>query len=429
MFNFRMMNYKRRIGLIGIYFSGKTVFLTSLINHLQHHVSTRFRLRSEKRKSESSNRSAPIRTGPSLIIRRRDAMLYNRKWPKKTTDRSQFVFTFERSDWKFGGAKVKLFDMPGERIADAAMAGMDFASWSDYMIKFIRNDTAYREHAQEYLASIDQALPEADVVRFYKLALARLIHAYKPYISPLSVHLLDTRGQQARNVAPEQLAAECSSGIDGSSEFVPLPKAVREGDPRILGLFTDRYDRYKHEVVLPLIANLRTCDSLIVLVDITMLLAGGTGMYNDNRQLIVDLLEVPTCGRARIEEDSLRRAKALTSVHPMDRDKMVALLREMTEGCVRDRDRILADYFNCSAVVSTVVPDPGKRVLGMISDAGHDGQEQSIQYDVSSLPDCWPDKWESGRYSFPEASPRWPERKDSPPKQINLDKIFEFVIH
>ena len=35
---------ERRVGVVGLSYAGKTVFLTSLINHLEHHDADRFRI-------------------------------------------------------------------------------------------------------------------------------------------------------------------------------------------------------------------------------------------------------------------------------------------------------------------------------------------------------------------------------------------------
>jgi hypothetical protein len=120
-------------------------------------------------------------------------MVNRRQWPDKTIDRAQFVCTFERSDWRFGRSKLKFYDLPGERIADAAMAGMDFPAWSDHVIRLLTTDLAYRQHAEEYLRALDERRPQAEILAAYRLTLARLIKAYKPYISP-STFYLDTRG-------------------------------------------------------------------------------------------------------------------------------------------------------------------------------------------------------------------------------------------
>jgi predicted YcjX-like family ATPase len=444
----KWLEYERRIGLVGVYSSGKTVFLTSLIDHLKHHNPQRFSLRAADaviRKFRAADGADPG-WAPFDYPGYRDAMVNRRQWPDKTIDRAQFVCTFERSDWRFGRSKLKFYDLPGERIADAAMAGMDFPAWSDHVIRLLVTDLAYRQHAEEFLRALDERRPEAEILAAYRLTLARLIKAYKPYISP-STFYLDTRGGMAKDDAAEQIASERFSGLDAASQFAPLSPGLRQGDAPLASSFAGRYDGYRAQVVVPLVRDLAVCDVLIVLVDVTMLLAGGTGMYNDNLQLIVDLLNILDPGetllgrivrdvRARVATAGAPAARKITriafvapkldQVHPLDRDRMTDLLRQMVGGYVRDRDGLRAEYFNCSAVVSTVVVDPKRRVLGVAT--GADGAVGGQQYDVSPLPDDWPDVWEPGAFCFPEVPPRWPARKDLPPHQINLNRIFEFVV-
>ena len=38
----RLFQFNKRIGIVGLYRSGKTVFMTSLINHLSRHDPLRF---------------------------------------------------------------------------------------------------------------------------------------------------------------------------------------------------------------------------------------------------------------------------------------------------------------------------------------------------------------------------------------------------
>src|SRR5262245_59233150 len=125
----RVKTTEARVGVVGLYSSGKTVLLTWLINHLQHHHPDRLPL---------------VLKGPTPTIRRftvkepdrgwtafnytgfRDSLVNYGRWPEKTRDRSQFVCQFERSDWRFSDCKLKLYDLPGERVADAGMLGRDF---------------------------------------------------------------------------------------------------------------------------------------------------------------------------------------------------------------------------------------------------------------------------------------------------------------
>ena len=61
--------------------------------------------------------------------------------------------------------------------------------------------------------------------------------------------------------------------------------------------FASRYNQYVEQVVVPTVAAFRSCTALVVLVDVTMLLAGGVGMYDDNRQIVRDLFDVLGAGR------------------------------------------------------------------------------------------------------------------------------------
>src|SRR5205085_6595496 len=119
-----------------------------------------------------------------------------------------------------------LYDLPGERIADAAMVGRDFAAWSDHVLAVIQNDSSYRTCCAPFLEAARPGVPEADLVGAYKLSLANLILNFKPLVTP-STFLLDTKGQLARPDSPENLAAARVAGVDGGSEFCPLPPALR----------------------------------------------------------------------------------------------------------------------------------------------------------------------------------------------------------
>src|SRR5262249_43649416 len=127
-------------------------------------------------------------------------------------------------------------------------------------------------------------------------------------------------------------------------------------------------------------------------------------------------------------------APKLDRVHPMDRDRMVELLRRMIGKYARDFDGLAADFFNCAAVVSTqVFPRAAER--GLLGPPAHPAEGRVVppegepkKLTVSELPDDWPENWAPGRYFFPEVWPRVPARKDCPPEQINLDRILNFVL-
>jgi uncharacterized protein len=181
-------------------------------------------------------------------------------------------------------------------------------------------------------------------------------------------------------------------------------------------------------------------------------LAGGVGMYDDNRQIVRDLFDVLSPGENKVFGPLARGlskvflphqwrpgwitrvafcAPKMDLVHPLDRDRMLLLMRRMVERFATDRDGLRYEFFNVSSVVSTkALPEGsgGPRVMVGTPLRGADGRKippgPEQRFTASELPDDWPLEWPA----FPEVYPRMPARKDYPPDQVNLDKLATFVI-
>jgi predicted YcjX-like family ATPase len=455
---FRVKTTEARVGVVGLYNSGKTVLLTSLINHLKDYEASRFALGNEKDPAVLRKfRVHPAESGwaPFAYDAYRDALVNRGRWPEKTRDRAQYVCQFERSDWTFSDCLLKLYDLPGERIADAAMLGRNFAAWSEHVLNLFRSDRVYRDCTAPFLNALESPLENSDkLLRAYRLALGHLIWHYKPFISP-STFLLDVHGKLAKRLQPEELADSRDSGVSADQQFCPLPAQFRTPGSEVLAAFTTRYQNYIDQVVTPSIQALRSCTSLIVMIDVTMLLAGGVGMYDDNRQIVKDLLDVLNPGEHPVFGPIGRAfgkvflphewrpgwitrvafvAPKMDLVHPADRDRMLRLMRQMVERFAADHDGLNARFFNCSAMVATKVrpSETGERLMVGIPFRDPTGSRlppgAEQRFGVSELPEDWPQEWKPGQYVFPEVYPKMPARKDHPPEQVNLDRVASFVI-
>ncbi len=442
---------ERRVGVVGPANAGKTVLLTSLVNHLEHHDPDRFRLGRGAAVRKFALHPADPGWPAFDYAAYRDALVHAGRWPAKTRDRSQVVCTFERSDWTFCDALLKLHDLPGERLADAPMLGRDFAAWSETTLDGLRSDTPARTLCEPYFAALaEPGVAEAELLRAYRLSLANLILAYRPRVSP-STFLLDEHGQPARPAAAEELAAARTSGLAGR-EFAPLPAAVRAERPDLAAAFAERFAEYRARVVEPFVLALTACHALIVLADVPTLLAAGVGMYDDFRHTLRELFRVLAPGESpvgrvgrhladvflprRYRPGGITRvafvAPKLDLVHPSDRDRVLGLLKRLVGPLAADADGLAADFFPCAAVVSTKpLPGDGRQLVGVpFRDADGrkvpPGAEQRFR--VSAVPDDWPLDWGPGGFAFPEVYPHMPARKDRPPDHLGLDKVLDFVL-
>jgi len=443
-----------RVGVVGLFNAGKTVFLTSLINHLENHDPDRFAFGKRDTRIRKFTRE-PVDRGWSDFnyVGFRDALVHSGRWPEKTRDRSQYVCRFERSDWRISDCLLKLSDLPGERLADAAMLTRNYSEWSDAILAHIENDTPYRNLCAPFLNLLKTDASEPELVPAYKLSLANLILQYKPLISP-STFLLDLGGKAAKSGDPETLAASRISGLDAQREFVPLSAAFREANPTLATVFAQRYEEYREQVAVPFLEALRSCHSLIVLVDIPMLLAAGVGMYDDNRQILRDLFDVlrpgednwKTVGRYlanvflphELRPGWIHRmafvAPKMDLIHPLDRDNMVMLLKRLVGQLAENRDGLKAEFFNCASVVSTkILAGYGnERMLTGVPYRDLSGKKippgTEKRFTVPAIPHDWPASWQPGEFVFPEVYPSVPTRKDCPPEQINMQKIFDHVV-
>ena len=446
------------IGIIGPSWSGKTVFLTSLINHLEHHEPSLFPL---GKKGMRIRRFTPLPNHPSwppfpyAEFRNR---IVNRLWPSKTTDRAEFSCRFERTDWKFTDAIMRFYDLPGERINDIAMLDRNsdtYETWSDQVLQRIRNDIEYHQQFEEFFKRADDPQnDETSLLRAYRLGMAHLWLAFKPYLTP-STFQLDLQGKPCRGTDPQVIASERHAGLSPSEEFAPLPLDARRKHPNLVKLFSKRFDRYRDTVVSPWVDALKSCHGLVVMVDVLEILAAGHQMFNDVHRLLGDLFHT-----LRLNNNPLKRVgNALSNVflphsmrpswvsriafvapkadraHPQDRMNLGRLLDELTRKFTDDLDLdgIKCKTFRIASVVSTELHPGAVGERKMLGSTLYDAEGKRLPpgekhvFSVSPVPTNWPSRWNEGDYVFPEVYPDIPPLLAAVPQQEGLNELFEYL--
>jgi uncharacterized protein len=456
----KIHSVERRIGVVGLYRAGKTVFLTSLINHLQNHDPRVLPLGDGRTRFVFRRQLPPLNGFEEFpYLEHRDKLVYARQWPVKTRATCQYRCEYFRSDWHLSRGEITLLDFPGERLADLPMAGCTYAQWSDLILALFRGHNEYRVYSQPYLDVLDRNdTPPEQLIATYRQVLKELFVNYRPVISPSTFTLSDA-GLWIGDLPPAERYAHNCVGLTPETQFVPLGPETREKRCELAGTFAERYETYRRRIAFPLARWMRRCDELVVLVDVTTLLAGGLGMYEGNRELLRNLLafldpgqsvwglSLSALGKAlrvfptayeyistawNLAWGGIRRiafvATKADKVHASQRPHLKLLLQDMAEDLigpyVHGSIRLDVDYFVCAAVNSTR-STPDGRLQAHLRSGGH-----TEVYTPSEVPTAWPhEDWASTGLRYPNVAPWMPPRRDAPPEHLELDRVVEFLLN
>ncbi len=446
------MGIDRRVGVVGLYHSGKTVFLTSLINHLQVHDSDLCPIGRGELKMEAFRELPAGEDFETFDYERyRQSLVERQSWPEKTRAVAEYrcAMKMRRGERAGGDAILSFLDIPGERLADMFMAKRSYEQWSDQILRFLEIRPEYREHAADYIATMND--PTTDwptLLHAYRTLLARLIFNYKPIVTP-STFIVDRDGgyPSRDDWTIERLAEVRHSGLAANQQFAPINAAARARWPQSAAAFRVNYDAYKLAVLDPIAEWLGNCDVLVVLIDVTTILASGLGMYEGNRELLEHLLRAADPGRGGLAtlanwvvkilslgfagcpavEQVVFVATKADKVVRDDRQKMHGLLKTMTQRLTAGFEGLTTTWAVCSAVDSTADCGDG-RLEGFPMRAGQSSRGEPETFIPSQLPDDWPDDWPAGRFSFPDVLPIIPPRRDALPRHIGLHQVIDIIL-
>ncbi len=282
-----------KIAVTGLSRSGKTVFLTSLINQLI--ANDKLPYLNEKLKRPFVARLLP----PDSVYVRFDYYskikafrLKEPKWPKATKSVSKTTLQLEiRSEYAFLEnqiVNIELIDYPGEWLLDLSMLEQDFRTWSDYIIELAREEkrAPYAKEWFAFMDSLDLYGPCSDE------HLDEQLHDhYVEYLKNLHYRGFSF-AQPGRFLEPGDMQH------DPLLCFAPLPAPSQTVHPdSIYSRFERRYGQYIEEVVNRLyLEHFQAFDTQIILVDLLKTLEMGYDVFEDMHLSFRNILKSFTYG-------------------------------------------------------------------------------------------------------------------------------------
>jgi predicted YcjX-like family ATPase len=417
-----------KIAITGLSHSGKTVFITSLIDQLLH-----------QNKIESfTTQHRPFKVTlqpPRARMQRFDYYTYSSqikkdaKWPEGTSSITSTLLEFE-SKSKFGWLgnskfRIEIIDYPGEWILDIALLGKSYEEWSSEVI--------------EWMGGIDETS-----VRGYLAKLKRLDnHTAQMQERELHQHYHDIvkelKNKHYSNITPGRFLMPSDLAGDPMLLFAPIPKASSP----LHQAFKERYNTYLKEIVKKIqLEHFRGFDKQIVLIDIVEALQHGAGCYSDMKEGLAKMLSlydhrnknfIAQWFKPSIYNVTFVATKA-DLVASTQHNNYLALLnemvgdirREMDIGHIKTQTQIIASL---NSTQNIKCKHEGKSISCLRGIDAKDGSVVEIY--PGEMPSSFPkpDEWHTEDYAYEEFLPPNKSYKESEAfEHIYMDKIIEMMI-
>ncbi len=330
-----------RIGVTGLARSGKTVFTTTMIQHLlSGERLPMLRASSEGRIARVRLVAQPDDDVPRFPFEAHLSALLDgkeRRWPGSTRRISEFslIIDYEsRTSWTGGPSSLRLdiVDYPGEWLLDLPLMETGYAQWAHASWSDARR--AHRGNvAQAWLefgAGLDAASAATETVA------EAASDAFKGYLSRLRAD------PEAVAVLPPGRFL-MPGDLEGSPALTFAPLDVAPDAIFVAGslgaLMQERYEAYKRVVVKPFFRDhFARLDRQIVLVDVLSALNAGPVAVADLEQALGQVLGAFRVGRngwlsqlvaPRIDKVIFAATKA-DHLHHQSHDRLEALMRHVT---------------------------------------------------------------------------------------------------
>jgi predicted YcjX-like family ATPase len=450
---------KLRLGVTGLSRSGKTVFLTALVNNLIAGARLPVLAASaEGRVVRARLEPQPNDAVPRFAYEEHLASLEgpDRRWPESTRRISQLRLTieFERvAGWgsRASTLAIDLVDYPGEWLLDLPLLGKSYAEWARETLR--ASETPARAPlSADWRASLKGLDLHAKANEDAARDIAQRFTAYLRKARD-DVYALSTL-PPGRFLMPGDL--------EGSPALTFAPIPLGEGDVIVPGslaaMMERRCEAYKSHVVKPFFRDhFALLDRQIVLVDVLTALNSGPAALRDLENALSEVLNAFRAGRSsllasifspRIDRILFAATKA-DHLHHTSHDRLEAILRVLTAKAIARAEGVGAeiDVIALAAIRATReaeirhegetleaiigVPEKGEKIGGQMFDgvaeaAVFPGELPAdpmaiFRGDAIALPEADND-WRFVRFRPPLTPP------GQAPPQIRLDRALQFLI-
>jgi len=424
-----------KVAITGMSRSGKTVFLTSIINQLI--ANDKLGFLNDKLGRTFVARLLP----PDSIYMRFD--YYNKlkalrntnpRWPKSTKAVSKTTVQLEfKSEYGFLENQIinlELIDYPGEWLLDLAMLDMSYGEWSEFMIKLAKKPARF-DFSHEWLMDIKQQslYKSGDTLEIEE----QLFDLYSEYLKSLYY-------QEFSFMQPGRFIEPGDMKDDPLLVFCPLPTPsgdIEEGS--IYTNFQKRYDVYVSEVVKRLyLEHFQTFDSQVILVDLVKTLNEGEAIFEDMHLALKSILKTFTYGENNIFskffdlkiDHVLFAATKADHIPASAHESYMKLLQEMIWDIKKELDvkHIDTEVTVFSAVKSTQFVKANLNgvevdcVRGIV-----EGEEAPSTHFVGFLPHDYkdPNFWKNADFNFQTFKPiSFPPRDANAVEHIRMDRLI-----
>ena len=430
-----------KIAITGLNKSGKTVFITSLINQL---LSGK-RLGSLGKKKEFVAKLLPFQEAD---INANQEFNYRAilngireeqpRWPQSTASVSKAVLRLEiKSLSSFFPNKIldiEIIDYPGEWLFDLPMLDKSFEDWSEEMLSDI-NNSSKKIIAKDWQSEF----AKFDIYGFNDGANDKNIaNKYRDYLR--TIHNMGFSViQPGRNIQGGNIK-DVSTLL-----FTPLPKPkyITPHEDSIYNRFKKRYERYILEIVTPLAEKyFSQFDRQIILVDVLKSLQNGYSAFLDMTQAMKKIIEIYSYGNqsflkkmvdTRIDKVFFGASKAdyVSSTQHQNYQNLLTTIIEdaKRELNIKGIDTKSLIFASVKSTTDEVKEFQGKN-LDCLKGVLVGSEKPTIEYS-GEIPVNFPirEEWKDGMFSFPKFAPtRFPDRDIDAVQHINMDLIIDYII-